>query len=85
VVDEHSTLVRAIDVVSPVSTLGRVLLGVTSWTFGVPGAALLAGLLVLAPQLATAWAWIFGGFWLLVAVAGHAVALATGEHRAEQG
>jgi hypothetical protein len=59
----------------------RVLLGVASWTFGAPGAALLAFLLVAAPDLAGAWAWIFGGFWVLVAAAGSALDLAGAARR----
>jgi amino acid transporter len=65
--------------VSSRSVASGLALGVMSWSFGLPGAALLAGLLVVAPVAANAWAWIFAGFWVLVAAAGRALDLATGD------
>ena len=61
--------------------LGRLVLGLMLWTFGLPGAVLLAALLLVAPAAGSAWAWIFAGFWMLVAAAGRAVDLAVGDTR----
>ena len=60
------------------SVLAPFLLVLASWAFGLPGAVLLAGLLVFAPALASAWAWMFVGFWLLFAAADRALGLAVG-------
>ena len=71
----------AVPSAGPSSILARLVFGLTLWTFGLPGAVLLAGLLFVAPDAASAWAWVFAGFWMLVAAAGRAFELAVGETR----
>jgi hypothetical protein len=74
-----TSIIPVREAVSPRAGSGSIALGIVSLVFGLPGAVLLAVLLAAGSELASAWAWAFGGFWTLALAAGHALDLAVGE------
>jgi hypothetical protein len=73
-----TTILPAVEIGSPRSGSRSIAFGIVSLAFGLPGAVLLTFLLAVGSELASVWAWVFGGFWTLALAAGRALDLAVG-------